>query len=264
MLNSFVEGRVTSAGELEPGQLLIVVGNQGADGRIAAQSVLIAPEIGRLFRSGQQGARRGRGVGRGAGGPGASGAAPTETPPPAFDQERQRGSYEGIAFVVTEDSEATFTVRERLALLPLPNKVDMRTTALSGEIHFDGRPSSVVINLHQLTSGQRLRDGYVRGRMFRDHPAAIFTLENVGPLPEGFAEGEEVTVKITGHLNIRGVEVPLSFDVKAKDEGGVIAIQGRTSFVWDDFGMSLPTAVVVLSVGDEVKVQIDLAVRALR
>ncbi len=42
----------------------------------------------------------------------------------------------------------------------------MRTTALEGEIHLDGRPSMVNIDLHQLGSDQRLRDRYVRGSMF--------------------------------------------------------------------------------------------------
>ena len=75
----------------------------------------------------------------------------------------------------------------RLALLPASHPVEMRTTALEGEIHLDGRPSVVNIDLHQLRSDQRLRDRYVRGSMFPDHPTAVFTLQELGILPGGLS-----------------------------------------------------------------------------
>ena len=81
-------------------------------------------------------------------------------------------------------------------------------------------------------------------------------------MPDGFTDGEDVTAKVNGLLNIRGVEVPLSFDIEARDDGDVIFILGRTSFVWSDFGMEAP-ANVIARVTDEVKVEILLAVRPL-
>ena len=208
-----------------------------------------------------RGGRGGRGGGQGQGPPPSSG---TVAAPPDFDTERKTGAYDGITFVVTEDSGATFRVREQLALIPLPHHAEMHTTALSGDIHLDGRPSSVVINLHQLKSDQRFRDRYVRNAMFPDDPKAIFTLLDVGALPQGFPEGNEVKAQIAGTLNIRGAEFPLGFDVTVQDKGDVITILGRTRFSWNDLGISPPTAGLVLTLGDEVEVRIALTAKPVR
>ena len=97
--------------------------------------------------------------------------------------------------------------------------------------------------------------------MFRNSPIASFTLDDVGPLPPGFTEGEVVTLQITGQLEIRDVRVPVTFDVEARDDGDVIFILGRTSFVWADFGMTAPNIARLVQVTDEVSVEILLAVR---
>ena len=175
---------------------------------------------------------------------------PTPTPKAVVDKQRTVGQVEGVTFVVGAISEATFTVEEKLAYLPLPGDAVVRTTALSGEVHLDGRPSVVEINLHQLESDQSRRDSYIRGRMFPNDPIATFTLDDPRPLPDGFTEGEVVTTHITGQLTIRGVQVPIIFDVEARDDGDVIFILGRTSFIWADFGMSAPSFGSFVSVTD--------------
>ena len=192
-------------------------------------------------------------------------ARPTETPAPPeptqapADTGRETGQVEGVTFIIGEGSKATFTVEEKLARLPLPNDAVVSTNGLTGEVHFDGRPSVIEIDLHQLQSDQPRRDQYIRERMFPNHPIAVFTLDDAGQLPDGFTEGEEVTTQITGQLEIRGVQAPVSFDVEARDDGDVIYILGRTSFVWEEFGMTAPNLGFVV-VTDEVSVEVLLAV----
>ena len=181
----------------------------------------------------------------------------TPTEPPAADP----GSYEGVTYVVGEGSEATFTVEEKLSSLPLPNDAVVRTTALSGEVHFDGRPSVIDIQLHELESDQSRRDRYIRERMFPNDPIATFTLPDTRPLPTGFYEGEEVSTEIIGQLEIKGVQAPVIFQVEARDDGDVVHILGRTSFVWSDFGMTAPTVGSFVSVTDEVVVEILISAR---
>ena len=250
-----------SRDRLAPGQLVTVTGSERPGGGIAARSVLITPDLGGLMSAGRPGGRGGRRGGQGQDPTISSG---TVTPTPIFDTERKAGTYVGITFVVSGDSMATFRVREQLALIPLPHHAEMRTTALSGDIHLDGRPSAVEIDLHQLSSNQRLRDGYVRRSMFSNRPKATFTLNNVGALPQGFSEGEKVIARIAGVLNIRGGEFPLSFDVTAQDKGDGITILGRTKFTWDDLGISPPTVGLVLTLGDEVEVRIALTAKPVR
>lgn len=188
--------------------------------------------------------------------------APVDTPtPPPADDPPGLGNYEGFTYHVGVGSEATFTVEEKLASLPLPNDAVVRTTGLSGQVHFDGRPSIIEIDLHAMESDQPRRDRYIRDRMFPNDPVAIFSLPTTLPLPDGFSDGEEITAEITGQLEIRGVKAPVTFQVEARDDGDVVHILGRTSFVWSDFDIPVPNVGTFVRVTDEVSVEILLSVR---
>ena len=80
----------------------------------------------------------------------------TPTPPPAEDAapaERSTGQVDGIVFVVSEGSEATFSVGEVLAGVSIPNyEAVMHTTSLTGEVRLDGGASLVTLDLHSMTS----------------------------------------------------------------------------------------------------------------
>ncbi len=84
------------------------------------------------------------------------------------------------------------------------------------------------------------------------------------PLPDGFAVGQEVKTTVAGVLNIRGGEYPLSFEIEAHDAGEAINIRGRTKFSWSDIGMEAPTFGVVLTLSDEVEVEVNLTVKPVR
>ncbi len=186
----------------------------------------------------------------------------TETPeptPPEAAEERQMGQLDGYVFVVTEGSEATFTVEEQLASLTLPNDAVMRTNSLSGTVHFDGRSFQVEVDLRTLSSDQSRRDQYVRLRMFPQDPIATFTVEDILPLPDGFTTGEEVTSSVAGELVIRSNTTPLTFELEARDDGHTVFVLGRTQFTWDQLSLDPPAARSVVWVADEVRVEILLA-----
>ena len=186
---------------------------------------------------------------------------PTEPAPPAEPAApRSTGDYDGYTFVVSDGSEATFTVEEQLASLSLPNDAVMRTTALSGEVHLDGRPSVVEVDLQQLSSDQSFRDRYVRSRMFGEYPSAVFTVEDIGGIPDGMAEGETVETSVDGSLEVHGGVFPISFEIQARDDGDSIFILGRTTFTWDQLEVPRPQARSVVSIEDDVRVEILLAV----
>ena len=89
-------------------------------------------------------------------------ASPAPTTAPSTGP-RSTGDVDGITFVVSDGSEATFTVEEQLANLTLPNDAVMRTTDLSGEVRLDGGDSLITLGLQGMTSDNTFRDGYVRG-----------------------------------------------------------------------------------------------------
>ena len=143
--------------------------------------------------------------------------------------------------------------------LSLPNDAVMRTSAISGEVRLDGRPSEVRIDLHQLSSDQSFRDRYVRDRMFPGTPIATFVVPDAGAAPQGLAEGQEVTTQVAGSLQIRDITVPLVFEVEARDDGDIMYVVGRTTFTWEQLDIPTPEAPVVASIEDEVRVEVLLA-----
>ena len=97
--------------------------------------------------------------------------------------------------------------------------------------------------------------------MFPNDPIATFTLPDARPLPQGFSDGNEVSIEITGQLEIKGVQAPVIFQVEARDDGDVVYILGRTTFVWSDFGMTAPNVGSFVRVTDEVAVEILISAR---
>ena len=182
----------------------------------------------------------------------------TPTAESAAAASRERGQVDGVTFVVGEGSEATFTVNEKLANLPLPNDAVVRTTSLSGEIRLDGGPTTLEIDLHTLSSDQSRRDGYIRNRMFPNDPTATFTVDDVGELSDGFSNGQEFSTEVSGTLSIRGEDVPLTFEISARDDGAVLFVLGRTSFTWDDLGIPTPNIAGFVQVNSDVKVEVLL------
>lgn len=191
---------------------------------------------------------------------------PTAAAEPAATAEptpepRQTGEVDGITFIVGEGSEATFTVREELTSVPLPFDAVMRTEELSGEVHLDGRESRVSIALQTLSSDQEFRDRWSRTRLFGQHPTGTFILPDSTPLPEGFTDGETVETEVTGTLELLGQTFPVTFEIQARDDGDVIVILGKTTFTWADFNIEKPTARSVVSLDDEVRVNVLISAR---
>ena len=179
--------------------------------------------------------------------------------------ERRHGHIFSAIVTLSESGKAVdqLTVGEQLTRLPLPNDAVLRTNALTGEVFLDGRPSSISIDIHQLSSDQRLRDNWIRTRMFPQDRIATFILNDATPLPDGFTDGDAVTFTVSGLLEIRGLSIPLVFEMEARDDGDVLFILGKTTFEWSDIGMEAPNNRVTISVDDEVRVEVLLRARPL-
>ncbi len=165
----------------------------------------------------------------------------------------------GVTFIVGEGSEAAFTVNEKIAQFPLPNDAVIKSTALSGEIRLDGRPSTVSLDLQRLSSDQSRRDGFVR-RMFRSHPTAVLTVPALVDLPERYEAGQIVTQTVEGTLALYGAERPVTFHVEARLDGSVLYVLAKTSFTWSAFNIPPPNTPSV-QVQDNVAVEVLLAAR---
>ncbi len=165
---------------------------------------------------------------------------------------------DGLQFLVTDGSEITFTVGEKLSRLPLPSDAVVRTEALSGQLNLDEGSSQVSVDLSILSSDQDFRDRYIQTRMFQNSPVAVFTVDVLGVLPPEFFSGETFTRQVSGSLNVNGGDFPLTFDLEVRNDGDVLNILARTVFTWDQFGIRVPNISNIVSVEDEVSVQLLL------
>ena len=182
----------------------------------------------------------------------------------AGDGERVRAAADvrGVTFTVGEGSEATFTVNEKLTRLPLPNDAVLRTQALAGTIHLDGRPSTVTVDVLTLSSDQRSRDEFVRERLFPPHQLATFTFTDIGGLPASYTPGDVVRQRVQGTLNVRGVDGPLAFDVDARIDGDTLYALARTTLRWADFRLPAPNIAGLVEVAEEIRVEVLISARA--
>ena len=67
-----------------------------------------------------------------------------------------------------------------------------------------------------------------------------------------------MTRTVEGVLSIRGIEAPLVFEVEARLDGEVLHVLGRTTFAWEQLEIPVPTARSVVSLADEVRVEVLL------
>ena len=172
--------------------------------------------------------------------------------------QRSVGDYEGVAFSVGGGSEISFSVTEQLFRLSSPIDAVLTTSKLEGNIFLDGRESIIEMDLHSLTSDSSSRDRYVKRRMFPDNRTAILEVPPIETLPKGFETGVEVSTKIASILKIKGNDIPVDFDIVAIDSGDHISITGKTVVTWDQLKMPVPTARAVLSLEDEIRVEVKL------
>jgi hypothetical protein len=194
----------------------------------------------------------------GAGGPGqegdggaatvtdASGTWVVDTEFVAFDTTTGAGSWVG------------YRIDEELAGVGAFTAVG-RSPRVEGAIVIDGAivlAATIRADLQGLVSDNANRDARVRP-LFADRPVEFTLSEPVdfGSVP---SEGERVTVTARGVLRIgtveRDVEIALSADVA----GSRLVVTGSTVITLADFGVSVPSAPVVLSVSDEATIELQL------
>lgn len=167
------------------------------------------------------------------------------------------GSEFAQVFTIGPGSKGLFKVDETLRGADVV--VSLETETLSGVVDFSSNSASVEIDLHTLASDQSRRDRYVRERMFPNQPIATVHFSDLGDVPAPFLDsGAEHKTKLTGTVNVNGIDADLEFDVTARlDNGTDLVVLGTAKFVWEEFGMVAPVS-QFFTVEDEVTVEILL------
>lgn len=172
--------------------------------------------------------------------------------------------------IIPERSEAAYFADEKLARLPLPSTAKGATTAISGEflVTPDGfdpeRPATFTVDLTRLKSDEELRDKRVQDALETSRfPTATFTASRVEGYNPGAPAGEEQTMQLTGTLEVHGVKKELTWELKARREGNVITGLATVNFLYRDFGINPPNIAGIVSVQDDVTLQVQVVAQAV-
>ncbi|MGH2490162.1 MAG: YceI family protein [Candidatus Limnocylindria bacterium] len=196
--------------------------------------------------------------------------APSTTAPPSPTPSAATPLPQGaVRFaVVPARSLATIRVREQVAGVPAPGDAVLTTNAFSGALVLlaDGTfaPDSLLsVDLDTLKSDSDLRDEWIKFNTLntRVYPRAEFTAKRTMGIPLPLPTSGEWSATIEGTMKIHGVERALAWPVQATRSAGEVRVHGATAFRFGDYGMAVPANRLVLSVVDDVRLEIDIVAR---
>ncbi len=173
----------------------------------------------------------------------------------SFDFETASGSFAGFR---VDEELAEFAIEEVTAV--------GRSGGVSGHlVILDGALVEVEVTVDMtviVSDDSRREDAIRRAVQAADFPAATFTLSESILLPDGLADGVQISVEAAGDLTIAGLTNPATFTIDALIRGdGFGVVVGTTEVVFDDYDITPPSAPIVLSVEDHGIVEFQLIVR---
>ncbi len=192
-------------------------------------------------------------------------AAPTISPASGITPTTPAAATSGLKFDVATGTEADFRVREQLARLSFPSDAVGKTSAVTGSIVLgpDGKvvadQSKFVVDLTTLKSDSNGRDGFIKRNTIdtASFPKAEFDVTEVQGLSSPLPTSGKQTFKLVGNLTIHGVTHPATWTVDGQVNGNDVTGLATTDFKFEDFGMTVPKAGPVLSVVDDVKLELN-------
>ena len=141
-----------------------------------------------------------------------------------------------------------------------------RTPDVSGSISLTGTTlgaADLTADLTTLRSDISMRDGQLgrQGIQTDQFPTATFVLTepiDIGTIPE---EGTAIETTAVGDLTIHGVTQKVAIPLAAVQQGDIIGVRGSIDFTWADFGMEQPNSMRVVSLADEVTLELQVFFR---
>jgi polyisoprenoid-binding protein YceI len=163
-----------------------------------------------------------------------------------------------------EDSTGTFVgfrVDEELSGIGSTTAVG-RTPEVSGTITIDGTTvtaATIEADLSSITTNDSRRNGRVQEALETStFPDATFVLSEPIDLGASAASGQAVTVDAIGELTIHGVTKTVTIPLQAQLVNGTVVIVGSMPITFADYGVSVPSSAIVLSVKDNGTLELQL------
>jgi len=159
----------------------------------------------------------------------------------------------------------TIRVREQLAGFPAQSDAVLTTNAISGLIGLtrDGRITSdtvLRVDLGTIASDEPRRDNYVKQETLRvsEYPDAQVTVTGTHGLPQPLPASGEWKFTLVTAMTVHGTSHEVSWDVTGQRVGRELRATARTTVHFGDFGLERPSVAAVLSVQDEIHLEVLL------
>ena len=168
-----------------------------------------------------------------------------------FDFDTASGSFAG--FRVAEE----LTVGETTAVGRSGN-VSGSVTIADGVLTGAG----VTVDMDAIVSNDSRRESAIKRTVnTSEFPDATFAFDGGVDVSSIEVGGAAQTFEIEGALTVAGVTNPVSFtiDANVRDDGFGIIV-GSTEIVWEEFGVTPPSAPIVVSIADQGTVEFQLVV----
>ena len=190
-------------------------------------------------------------------------AQPTLAPAQSSDAPVSAAGVMTIRLI--EGSEALYRVNEQLARQNLPNDAVGMTQAVEGKIVFsadgtvDAEQSKITVDVSTLQSDQSRRDRFIQGNALESNrfPNVVIDVKELPGLAWPLPTSGEASFQIVGDLTIRDETRLVMWDAMATfTDGGVEGI-AKTEVTFEQFDMNKPRVALVLSVADEIRLEIN-------
>jgi len=130
-----------------------------------------------------------------------------------------------------------------------------RTADVSGSIELSDTEllaAEVTVTMGTLRTDNSFRDGRIYDALnTSEFPTATFALTSPVQLPSGLNDGAVFSGVAEGDLTIKGITNRASFSIEAQLIGDRILAVGSSEVTFSDYGVTAPTAPIVVSVEDQ-------------
>lgn len=195
-------------------------------------------------------------------------SAPATSAPAATTAPAPAASGSNVTLVLDASaSSATYRARETLVGRSLPSEAVGTTKKVSGTIVLDpsGDPvddqSHITVDLTTLQSDESRRDNFIKGQTLNTSrfPTATFVPRSVQGLPAPLPTSGQATFALSGDLTVHGTTRPVTWQVTATFGNANMTGNATTTVQITDFGMSPPKAGPVLSIEDQLTLELNFA-----
>lgn len=174
----------------------------------------------------------------------ASDPAPTTEAPATTEAPTASAPAGGSSWSATDASQVGYRVEE--VLFGVDTTAVGRTNQVTGSLAIEGTQVTAVeftVDVASIASDEERRDEQFRGRIMSadEFPTATFVLTEPIELGAEPGDGVEVNTTATGELTLRGTTQPVTFDVVAKQDNGLIGVQGSIPVLFADYGIANPS-----------------------